>query len=341
MKALGRLWSTWVAMWSLREIPTVLGLVRLAAGLVMLWDVAWIGWLDLAPELLGPSEAGGWGRKAGFDRAWLWHVLPATEATAWWVWGAWMLALAGVATGTLTPLSCVAAAVLSAQQAALVPDADRGIDLLYRNLFRVLALSPSGATLSVDARWRTGSWLGDGIPRPAWGRHLLIVQLVVMYATAGLAKVGARWLPMQGFSALWVILMDPAVSRFPPPPPTWAYPLTQLGTAGTMVWEWSTPLLLVVFWWRHQGEAAPAWARRIVAWRPEAWWAGIGLAFHLGIAFALDLGIFPWAMLAVYPVLMHPSDLHRLAPWTRPSAGVGEVTPEPTDTATASPRSTP
>jgi len=156
---------------------------------------------------------------------------------------------------------------------------------------------------------------------PAWGRHLLLLQLVFMYTVAGVAKVGARWMPFADFSALWVILHDPAVARFTPPPPGWAYPLTQIGTAVTLAWEWTTPLLLLVFLGRHLGDRAPAWLQRVVSWRPEWGWVGIGAIFHLGIAILMDLGIFPWAMLALYPAFLHPDDLHRFVARLRARSG--------------------
>ena len=35
-------------------------------------------------------------------------------------------------------------------------------------------------------------------------------------------------------------------------------------------------------------------------------WIATGVVFHLGIAMTLKLGIFPWGMLALYPVLFAP-----------------------------------
>ena len=37
-------------------------------------------------------------------------------------------------------------------------------------------------------------------------------------------------------------------------------------------------------------------------------WIGIGAVFHLGLALTTELGIFPWAMLALYPAWVHPDD---------------------------------
>lgn len=316
-------WSQWVDLWSHEEPPTSLALLRILLAAVMLSDVLWLGWLGLPPALLGPEEIGGFGRSAEHPAPWLWRWLPLHPWTPWVLWGLWVLSLLGVLTGTLTPIACVIAALLSANLASLVPAADRGIDLLSRNVLWILALSSAGAVASVDARRRTGRWIGDGTAFPAWPRHLILLQLIVMYTAAGVSKMGARWLPMGDFGALWIILQDPAISRLTHAPPEAWYPLSQLATAGTVAWEWSTPLLLVVLWQRHRRPDPRSGWGRVLRWRPELWWAGVGLCFHLGIAALLKLGIFPWAMIALYPAFLHPSDLAR----SRLPAPAPQVTP--------------
>lgn len=317
-----RRWNAWVALWDHRERPTVLALVRILVGLALLSDLVWIGVYDIAPQIVGPREAGGLGRAAQADGAWLWRFLPPTPDAARAVYAAWVAATVGLTVGALTPWSAAAAALLSANTAVLVPDADRGIDLLLRNALWILALSPCGRVASVDARWRTGSWWGDGSDAPAWPRHLLITQLVVMYAAAGVAKVGARWTPLAGSSALWVILQDPAVSRLAPDPPAWLWWPSRVGTFVTLLWEWSAPLLIAVYLARHLGPRAGAFGRWVRRWRPEWAWAGVGVLFHLGIAVGLDLGVFPWAMLALYPVFLHPNDLGRAVARLRATAAL-------------------
>ena len=75
-------------------------------------------------------------------------------------------------------------------------------------------------------------------------------------------------------------------------------PLTRIATTVTMLFEFGAPLYLLFYIKRWE---RPRWA-----------WIAVGLAFHLGIAFAMRLGAFPWGMLALYPVLLRPDELARL-----------------------------
>jgi hypothetical protein len=37
-------------------------------------------------------------------------------------------------------------------------------------------------------------------------------------------------------------------------------------------------------------------------------WLSLGVVFHLALALTTELGIFPWAMLALYPAWLHPDE---------------------------------
>src|SRR5205085_2161953 len=146
----------------------------------------------------------------------------------------WLAALAslGVATGTLTPVSCLAFVFASEQLAHMSPDADRGIDVLLRLTVAVLALSRCNARWSVDAlvmRRLVKRPLATEVP--AWPRYLLLLQLVWVYFSGGINKGGAAWMPGSGFTALANILADPHVARFDPSGwlPT-VMPLTRFAT---------------------------------------------------------------------------------------------------------------
>src|SRR6476620_8767816 len=51
--------ARWVAFWDEREPPTVLASIRIAIALVMLVDLATIGWHGVATWLWAPLEADG------------------------------------------------------------------------------------------------------------------------------------------------------------------------------------------------------------------------------------------------------------------------------------------
>ena len=189
--------------------------------------------------------------------------------------------------------------------------------MLLRNALVVLALSPAGRAWSVDARIRTGRWRGDGLPAPSWPRYLLVVQLLVLYFTAGVQKVSRSWLPMGDWSALYIAMRDPAFSKLPRSWVDATYVLTQLGTLTTWLWEWSAPLLLLAYHYRDT-RTRPGRLRALCN-RSDllVLWVALGAIFHLGTDFALRLGIFPFACMSLYPAFFHHDELRSGARWVR------------------------
>jgi hypothetical protein len=309
-------WDRWVAFWDQREDPLALAVTRVCLGVVILFDFAQIAQLDLVVALLGTQEAGGLSDAAlRADRPLWYDVFPPTAASAWILYAAMMATATAFTVGFFTRTSALLLMFLWAQQAQILPPSDRGIDMLCRDLLCIFACSGAGLAWGVDgaiAARRQGSWPHSV---PAWPRYLMIAQLVVMYWTAGLQKVGLEWTPMGDFAALYVIMQDPAVSKanfswLARPP---FYTLTQLATAVTMVWQWSYPAVLLLYWYDFgpdRGGRLRAFSRR---WHPKWVWIGLGAFFHLQLAATLELGIFPWAMMAAYPAFFHPTELRRLA----------------------------
>ncbi len=181
--------------------------------------------------------------------------------------------------------------------------------MLIRNVIFLLAFSSAHRVWSLDARIRTGSWRGDGRPVPAWPRYLLIIQLVILYFTAGVQKVASSWTPFGGFSALYIAMRDPAFAMGPQPWLDTLYPATQLLTASTWLWEWAAPLLLLSLYYRDTRER-PGRLRTVLnrlSFRTN--YLLIGVVFHVGTALTLQLGIFPWAVISIYPACFHPDEL--------------------------------
>lgn len=291
-----RAWSAWVDLWDRREDAAALALVRIFVGLALAYDFVEIWRLDLVDVLY---TADGFG--VAFDG------LLSPQAT-WWIAA---LASLGIATGTLTRISCIAFVLASAQLAHMSPNADRGIDVLLRVVVAVLALSRSHARWSVDALvMRRVFKRPFATAIPAWPRYLLLLQLVWVYFSGGINKGGVSWQPGGGFTALANILGDPHVARFDPSGwlPT-VMPLTRIATALTMLFELGAPLYLA-FYYYDRTRARGGKLRRLCNKLRLRWaWIALGLAFHLGIAVGMRLGIFPWGMLALYPVLLAPDEL--------------------------------
>ncbi len=309
---MSRAWRTWVAMWDLREHPRSMALIRVTLGLVVLWDLLQVGRLGLVEPLMGTAEAGGLSLTLRTPSPAPWaQLLPASPAAAWALYGGLVGSALLFTVGVMARPAMVLFALLSAQWEWMLPPASRGIESLIRIVLLILACSGSDRWLSVDAWRRTGSPWGDGAPVPAWPRHLVVVQLALMYFLAGVQKFGLDWSPAHGFSALYLILQDPMIAngdyRWVAAPP-W-YTLTQVGTAVTMAWEWSAPIVLLAYWYRFTADRpgrVRAWFNR---WRIHWWWAAIGVGFHLAIAALLELGIFPAAMLCTYFAFVHPDEL--------------------------------
>ncbi|MCK6516137.1 HTTM domain-containing protein [Myxococcota bacterium] len=320
---IGRLWRYWVALWDHKEPATAMGLVRLLLGLVLCWDLAEAWQLDLVSTLWAPPEAGGFPSNL-LNRdpvPEVYRLFPPTEATAAGLHAVTFFASLAWALGLFTRVSGLVLILAYAQLAQILPLGDRGIDLMMRDVMFILLFSRCGDALSLDARRRTGSFFGDGALVSAWPRHLIILQIVVMYWMAGVQKTALTWTPFGGYHALYIILQDPHIARHSFEWLASVWPLTSLATATTHIWENSAPLMLVLMHFRMtdgQPGRLRAWAKRL---RLLHLWVFVGVLLHLGIAATMQLGIFPWAMLALYPAWFHPDELGAAWAWGKARLG--------------------
>lgn len=304
-----RLVRAWIALWDRREPATALAAVRIAVAVVLLYDYLVVWRLDLI-EVLWAQQPDGYATGGVGRWAARWFGTGGDSARV--LWAAGVIGLVCLTTGTLTRVACVVVVLVSAQLAHRAPNADRGIDCLIRIVLLVLALSRSNAVWSVDAWVRRK--LGRPMPAevPAWPRYLLLLQLIWVYFSGGHNKTGAEWGPYGGFTALANALSDPHFARFDPAWVSTVYPLTRAATATTMLFELGAPLMLLFTYYaatRDRPGRLRHWCNRLhLRWI----WIGLGVMFHLGIALTMRLGIFPSAMLAMYPVLLLPDELERL-----------------------------
>jgi len=301
--------NLWVDVWDRKEHPRTLSILRITVALVLLMDLLDIGRNGLVEPLMAAASAGGWGGTANASPA-LWiHALPVPwgdPAVAIFV--VRVVAALGLLLGVGARANALVLALCSAQVALLVPYADRGIDMLLRNVLWILVFARSDGWLSLRAWWQTGSLGGDGRPVPAWPRHLVVLQLVVVYFMAGVQKFGFLWTPMGSYTALYTLLQDEAIARA-----EWSWlantpwlQMTQLATLITLLWEWTAPVVLWVYWGRFRPETASRRLRWAVRNNLHLIWLSVGVLFHVGIVVGLQLGIFPWAMLALYVAFVHP-----------------------------------
>jgi hypothetical protein len=295
-----RLWRAWVQLLDRREPPTALALVRIAAAFVLLCDHLYVWRVGLIEPLWARFPAGfameaGWGEAVG-------------------AYGLWAIATASlflVIVGAGTRVACAVFVLASAQEATLAPNGESGIDMIMRIVFAILAMSRCNARWSVDA-WlarKRGRSMPDEIP--AWPRYLLMLQLVWIYFSGGHNKDSAEWYPHGGFTALGNALLDPHNGRLDPALVATIYPLTRIATAVTIVFELAAPLYLLAYYYA----ATPDRPGRVRAffnrYRLRWIWLATGAVFELGIAVGLKLGAFPFGMLALFFVLLLPTDFRR------------------------------
>jgi len=304
------LWPWWVEIWDRREHPRSLGMVRILVALVVLWDLATTWSMGLVVPLFGADGVGGIGDPLGRDVIpEIYRWLPAEASTAWIVFGAAGLGALGLLLGCFTRTSAALLLLAWAQLALILPPSDRGIDNLLRNAVLLLALSGAGQWMGVDGWRRHGCASAPGARIASWPRFLLIVQIFILYFTAGMHKVALSWTPMGGWSALYIAMRDPAFARFGPEILDPLYRLTQAATALSWTWEWLAPLFLYAIHCRdtrHRPGRLRGWLNRVgFVWL----YLGMGLIFHLGTHVTLRLGIFPFAVLALYPAVAHPDEL--------------------------------
>lgn len=328
----------WVAFWDEREPPTVLALIRILLPLVVLFDLCSLAAHGTLTWLWAAPEAGGISRWSTEEAPLFYRIFPATPASAQLLW----VGLAGSALCVGLGIGLRPAALLyvwlSAQTALINNPADRAIDRVIRIVFLILCFSPAAEVWSLRARWKTGSFRGhDTVPAPSWPRHLILIQLVLIYWGAGLAKGGTSWYPWGGYRALYYTLRHPifAATDFRWLEQPLAFALTQLATAFTHLWELGAPIVLLAAYYRRtaasnrasrdsssRDSSSRAGAERsgrlrtlFNRWPVRNVYVAFGVVFHLSLALTLRLGIFPFAMLACFPAFFRPEELRAAWAW--------------------------
>jgi hypothetical protein len=161
-----------------------------------------------------------------------------------------------------------------AQLGHLFPPGDRAVDRIIRTGLLVIMCT------SAARPW----WKSQGQQIRAWSVDLLKFILVMIYLSAGLAKLLQQpdWVSMTAEPPLLRIMTDPLAAHLDPI--LWSqWPwLFRLGGWGTIVLELSSVLILTR-WCRH--------------------WAIAGAAMHVGVLLTMNLGMFSLGMLSFYPIL--------------------------------------
>lgn len=303
-----RTWRRWVSLMDVREDGVSLALVRIAVAVVLLTDQLIAGRLGLIENLWGPHTQGGLALAADQQpMPLMFEVFGADAATAHILWWLMVGGCVALALGVFSRIAAAVVVFASAQEAMIFPIGDRGIDIALRAICLILVFSRSGSTLSVEGFVRRGK-LHTGDLIPAWPRYFCVLQICWIYFSAGFHKRGDWW-PWQGSSALWRILHDPHFARFDLAGWEWTYPLTQLGTLGTMFFELTPPIFILALYYRRFPQRAGRIGGFLNRMRFRDLWLTLGVTFHVGLIFTMRLGIFPLGVLAIYPAFFFPDEV--------------------------------
>jgi hypothetical protein len=287
--------------------PITLGMIRLALGMLLFWDIAVLG-----PDLRDYLGSDGW---IGPEAAQ--HYLREHSPWAWsfwfWVpdrwlypaWAACLVVLALFVCGFRSRLTAVAAWVIAVSTVRRAPAALFGFDQMIATwTFYLAAFGASGQALSFDRyrqRRRDATARPDPGPAPTVSANLSLrmiqVHLALVYGMSGLSKLmGPEW--WDG-TAMEMIILTPEYRRFDLTGLA-AFPLllSTMTHAGLFL-EISYPVLI--------------WVRKL---RPLIMASVVMM--HLGIDLVLGLTEFGLTMIAANLAFVSGPWVRRLSPSTRP-----------------------
>ncbi len=299
-----RAWTRWTLALSARESATCLALFRIGMGTGVILTVGSVVAHHLVPVLWLQPEHGGM-RPLG-EGPWLVALLggPSPEVVWALVAGA-LLGGALLVAGIGGRWASVFALVCTVNVVNINGHTGGSYDELLTNGLWLNVFGPGHQTLSVTARLRTGSWWPDAqvLAFPRW---LAIWQLVLMYCATGLQKLSFYWVPGGDASALYYIFQQPTWQRVDMRFTAWFYPLTQMGTTFTWLWEVLSPLWLLALVWSMRPERVGRCGRISNRIGLRWWFFGIGIVLHVLIFVTMEVGPFTFLSLAYYVATVHP-----------------------------------
>lgn len=300
-----RWWSWIVAQLARTERGTSLAVFRLLVGCTIAVEF-WLTWYTGAAELLWHDREHDGYRMALASGHWLFGWLPTDTFTVdlltfGTIAGALCVAL-GLGTRVLAlPLIATCQALFS-----LSAGAGGGHDRMFTISLFFLAFAQSEATLSLTCWLKNRTWTSP-TRVPAWPRDVLTWNLALIYTSAGLVKLSAEWLPQGDFRAVYNTLLTPHWAR-----QDWAwlvgplFPLTQLGTVVTVLWEASW--MAVPLWLLLRARERTGWKARVAGVDVRSAYVVLGFVMHGTLLLFTNLGPFTAITLAWYAVLYRPDE---------------------------------
>ncbi|MCA9657007.1 MAG: hypothetical protein KC486_01570 [Myxococcales bacterium] len=314
-----RSWAAWLAILGRREGGASLAVFRIITAAALIYNLVPAILRGLVEVLWVDAQYGGGYRPLSGAGSWLVSLLGGpTPAVVWSLVGVTLVAGVVLLVGAGGRIGGRLVALVALQGMFAISmingDAKGSYDALLCNSLWLLVLGDGTATLSLDARRRGGRWRSD-LAVAAWPRYLVIAQIIAVYASTGLHKVSAFWLPMGGYTALYYILLQPTWHRWEMYWIAWVFPLTQVLTALTWIWEVSFPLVGLYLYLRQRPGKGGRLRRLITRWDLRTPYVLFGVSMHLMIFLLMEVGPFSFITLAYYPCLYRPEELRRAAAW--------------------------
>ncbi len=320
-------WSRLVDWMDTPESGTSLALVRILTGGVVLRTIGAVWWSGVTQAIWYDAAHGGI-RDLGRGNFLMKMLGGPTPERVDGMMALTMLLGLGVLLGMGGPIASRVIAFATMQCFMSLADlnghAGGSYDELITNLLWLLVLAGPTKTLSLESLRTTGSWT-SGRSLARWTRLLVVFQAIVMYATTGWQKVSAHWVPGGDLSALYYILQQPTWQHFDHSWVAWVYPLTQVGTIVSWLWEVTAPLWLLAFV-VSLGQGGGRIGRWLRLLHVREGYLVVGMIFHVGVAAMMNIGPFTWASLCLYPAFIHPWE------WERAWGRLARSTEPPTAT---------
>ena len=302
------IWRRWEALLAHKEPAHGLAILRIGMGVVLLVELASVTFSGLVPVLWMHVDDGGY-RAYTLTGSWLVDALGGpSPGLIWTLVATAMLCGVALVLGVASRLAALLGLQAFLALAWVNGHAGGSYDPLITNLLWLVVLADGGSTGGLAARLRTGRWWPD-VEVSAWPRYLVMGQIVTLYASTGLQKVSASWVPGGDLSALYYILQQPSWHRYDMSWVAWIHPLTQLFTLTTWVFEVGSPVLIFAMWARATRASAGPLRRLSNRIDLRSWWLGVGVMMHLGIMLTMDVGSFSIACLSSYACFFHADEL--------------------------------
>ncbi|MBV9405130.1 MAG: HTTM domain-containing protein [Acidobacteriaceae bacterium] len=226
----------------------------------------------------------------------LFSVIPQNDAWIAALFWVFLLAAISLTAGFLTRVSAVSVFLCLASIHQRNLYITNGGDTFLRVAGFFLIFAPAGAALSLD-RWlrvRSGKEGGELEARPPWAQRMIQLQLCWMYLTSFWWKsMGDPWV---NGTALYYVLHLEELRRFPLPGWIQQPLILKLGSWFTLAVEFS---LGVLIWFKELRYPLLA----------------LGVLFHLGIEYALNIPMFEWDVLTAYILFVDAKDIVRARDW--------------------------